>query len=97
EEATEVPRIAELHRVVALAVLRKPSRLTGDEVRFLRKFIGWSGSDFARRIGVDPSTVSHWENGKQPIGPASDRLLRMLVVHERQVSDYSTEELSAIA
>jgi transcriptional regulator with XRE-family HTH domain len=50
----------------------------------------------ARHVGVDPSTVSNWENDKDPIGPASDRLLRLMVAHGAPVDDYSLEELTKI-
>ncbi len=91
-----LPRVAELHRVIAGAVLRKPGRLGGAEVRYLRKLLGWSGVDFARHMGVDASTVSNWETDKNPIGPSSDRLLRLMVVHSSPVEDYSLDELAKI-
>ncbi len=91
-----LPRVAELHRAIAESVIRKPSRFSGVEVRFLRKYLGWSGADFARRIGVDPSTVSNWENDKEPIGTVSDRSLRMMVAIGAQVTDYSLDELTKI-
>lgn len=91
-----LPRVVELHRTIAYAVLHKRTRLSGLEVRFLRKYLGWSGAAFARYIGVDPSTVSNWENDKDPIGSASDRLLRLMVAHGAPVDDYSLEELTKI-
>jgi putative zinc finger/helix-turn-helix YgiT family protein len=91
-----LPRVAELHRTIAHAVIHKPARLSGAEVRYLRKYLGWSGADFARHVGVDPSTVSNWENDKDPIGTSSDRLLRLMVVHGAPVQDYSLEELTKI-
>lgn len=91
-----LPRIAELHRTIAHALIHKRSRLSGSEVRFLRKYLGWSGADFARHIGADPSTVSNWENDKAPIGSTSDRLLRLMVAHGAPVDDYSLEDLTKI-
>lgn len=52
--------------------------------------------DFARHVGVDPSTVSNWENDKDPIGSASDRLLRLMIAHGAPVGDYSLDELTKI-
>jgi len=75
-----IPRIEELHRALALAILRKRGRLAAPEVRFLRKYLGWSGADFAKHMGVDAATVSRWENEEQPMGPVADRLLRLMVV-----------------
>lgn len=91
-----LPRVTDLHRTIALAVIRKRTRLSGPEVRYLRKYLGWSGADFARHVGVDPSTVSNWENDKDPIGTTSDRLLRLMVAHRSPVDDYSLEELTKI-
>jgi putative transcriptional regulator len=91
-----LPRVAELHRTIAYAIIHKRARLSGLEVRFLRKYLGWSGSVFARHIGVDPSTVSNWENDKDPIGSTSDRLLRLMVAHGAPVDDYALEELTKI-
>ncbi|MGO8999952.1 MAG: type II TA system antitoxin MqsA family protein, partial [Polyangiaceae bacterium] len=71
-----LPRVTELHRVIANAVIHKPARLSGAEVKFLRKHLGWSGADFAAHMGVDPTTVSAWENERKPFGTSSDRLLR---------------------
>jgi putative zinc finger/helix-turn-helix YgiT family protein len=91
-----LPRVTELHRTIAYGVIHKRARLSGAEVRFLRKYLGWSGVDFARHAGVDPSTVSNWENDKDAIGPASDRLLRLMVAHGAPVADFSLEELTKI-
>ena len=91
-----LPRVTDLHRTIAFALVRKPARLTGAEVRYLRKYLGWSGVDFARHIGVDPSTVSNWENDKDPIGPSSDRLLRLMIVQQSPIENYSLDELTKI-
>jgi putative zinc finger/helix-turn-helix YgiT family protein len=91
-----LPRVTELHQLLAQAVIHKKARLSGAEVRFLRKVLGWSGADFARHMGVDPSTVSNWENDKTPIGPSSDRLLRLMVAREAPVENYPLEELTKI-
>ena len=91
-----LPRVTALHRTIAHALIHKPARLSGPEVRFLRKHIGWSGADFAKHMGVDPSTVSNWENDKDPIGPTSDRLLRMMVARGAPAEDYSLDDLAKI-
>jgi putative zinc finger/helix-turn-helix YgiT family protein len=91
-----LPRVTELHRVIAMAVIHKPARLSGAEVRYLRKHLGWSGEDFASHMGVDPTTVSKWENDKERIGPSSDRLLRLLVARRSPVEQYDDEVLTKI-
>lgn len=92
-----IPRVAELHQALARCVAEQRARLSGAEVRFLRKHIGWSGRDLAARMGVDPATVSRWENGHEPIGPAADRALRLMAMHGRPVQEYPLEQLADVA
>lgn len=92
-----IPRIKEIHRLIALTLLRKPARLTPAEIRFLRKYLGWSGKDFAAHVGVAPETVSRWEQGQDQMGVSADRLLRLMVVHEQPKSDYSLDALGNVA
>jgi putative zinc finger/helix-turn-helix YgiT family protein len=91
-----LPRVAELHRAIALALVHKPARLLGVEVRYLRKYMGWSGVDFASHMGVSPETVSRWENDKETISSTSDRLLRLIIVRSWPVEDYSVDDLVKI-
>ena len=84
-----IPRVAELHRAIALALVHKPARFLGAEVRYLRKYMGWSGVDFASHMGVNPETVSRWENEKEAISSTSDRLLRLIVARGWPVEDLS--------
>jgi putative zinc finger/helix-turn-helix YgiT family protein len=96
EEEIVIPRIEELHRVLAGALLRKAGRLTGVEVRFLRKVLGWSGEDFARNVGVARETVSRWENEHEQMSPVAERLLRLAVAHEKPIQDYHVADLGAV-
>ena len=91
-----LPRVLELYQTIAMAVVRKPTRLSGPEVRFLRKYLNWSSADLARRAGVDPSTVSGWESDKDPIGATSDRMLRLMVVHAMGAGKYLLDDLEGI-
>ena len=95
-EEIVIPQIEQLHRVIAEALIRKLTRLDGSEIRYLRKYLGWSGADFARHLGTARETVSRWEKGVQPIGPQADRLLRLSVATTVPVKDYSTADLTRI-
>lgn len=46
-----IPQVEGLHRALADRIIRKASRLAPREVVFLRKYLGWSGADFARAWG----------------------------------------------
>jgi DNA-binding transcriptional regulator YiaG len=92
-----IPHIEKLHEALAMAVVRHEARLSSSEVRFLRKYLGYSGVDFANLIGVSPETVSRWENKKETMGPSAERLLRMLVVHKLPIPRYPIETLTQIS
>ena len=89
--------IERLHKAIAAAVIRKKGCLAPEEIRFLRKSLGWSGVDFARRMGATKETVSRWETGKLSMGPQADRLLRMLVAKGTPVEEYPIDVLSQVS
>ncbi len=90
EAEVAIPRIDGLHRVLALAVARKPGRLAPDEIRFLRKHLGWSGVDFAGRFRVTPQTVTRWERGQMHMNAQAELLLRILAPAMPPVQSYPT-------
>jgi DNA-binding transcriptional regulator YiaG len=92
-----IPAVAQLHTALAKSLLAHKTRLNGDEVRFLRKYVGWSGADFARHMGVEPGTVSRWETGKASLGATADRLLRLVVATAKQIDDYTVDALIDIS
>ena len=97
EHEVAIPAIEGLHRAIAHALARKEPRLTAAEIRFLRKWLGWSGVDFAAHMGVAAETVSRWEAGTARMAVTADRLLRMMIVSKEPVSDYSIDMLKGVA
>lgn len=97
EYEVAIPAIDELNRVLAEAVIRKPGKLNGGEVRFLRSYLGLSGADLAKTIGSDPATISRWESDKQPIGHHSDLLLRAMVALDKKVEEYPIAAFGSIS
>jgi putative zinc finger/helix-turn-helix YgiT family protein len=83
-----VPRLDELHRTIAKTLVTKDAKLGAAQIRFLRKYLGWSSADFATYMAVQPETVSRWEAGTQEMGPVSERLLRLLVANRGPVTEY---------
>ena len=79
EEYFGYGNIEKLHEAIANVLLRKKDFLTGQEVRFLRKHLGYSGAVFAKIIGYDDATLSRLETDAQPITKAFDRLVRFTV------------------
>ena len=97
EHEAVISRIEQLHHVIANAVARKVPKLTPEEIRFLRKYLGWSGGDFAEHLGISPETVSRWENGASGMGATAERLLRLAAMTREPASDYSLDVLKAVA
>lgn len=98
ENVVSIPRMEELHRALAMTIIRQPGRVAPSEIRFLRKWLGWSGVDFARHMGVAPETVSRWESTEnpKPMGGTAERLLRLAVAHGQPVDEYPIAMLTEI-
>lgn len=97
EYEVDIPRMEELHRVMAQEVASKSARLTAQEVRFLRKYLGFSGVDFAATLDVTPETVSRWETGKKQMSPVAERALRLMVFVRSPIDQYPLEKLAGVA
>lgn len=78
-DAPVIPKIGQLHDVLARLFLRKAGPLAGDELRFLRKHAKLPAQRFAALLGIDPSHLSRVENGKiESLGSTTDRLARAI-------------------
>ena len=80
---SESPRILnhdDLMRTIAVAFIDKPFELAGDEVRFLRKYLGEGSIAFAQMLGIDRSHLSRVENGAMTISKQTDRLVRTVAL-----------------
>ena len=67
-------------RTIALAIIAKPYGLEGQDVRFLRKFLGLTSEAFAAILTVDKSHLSRVENGATPVSATADRLVRLIAL-----------------
>ena len=57
--------------MLAALILRSPA-LDADEVRYLRRMVGDTQEEFAKRLEVERATVNRWENAATPIsGPTA--------------------------
>lgn len=76
EDAVAIHNLEQLHQAIGRNLARKP-RLTGGELRFLRKEMGLSQRRLGELLGCSEETVSLWERrGRMPKG--YDRLVRVL-------------------
>ena len=83
-----------LHEVIAQSVAKKTAKLTTAEIKFLRKYLGWSSKDFADAMGVTPTQVSRWESKTipKPMSSTAERLLRVLALEGNRVDRYPVRE-----
>lgn len=85
-----IPNIEELHRSIAVFLINKSERLISEEIIFLRKSLGWSKADFARKFHVRPEQVSRWESEAKPIKMKvqNELLLRTIVANGQKIENY---------
>jgi putative zinc finger/helix-turn-helix YgiT family protein len=93
EREVIIPHIEELHRVIARTIATSMIQFSAEQVRFLRKWLGFSVQDFALVMGVRPETVSRWEKytkgGSGYQMPATaERLLRLMVANQAPIDKY---------
>jgi DNA-binding transcriptional regulator YiaG len=98
DEAPLIPRITQLHRLMAKILVEKPSALSGPEIRFLRKHAGFSAQEFAALLGVDASHLSRVETSKpgfEKLGKPADRLARLVGTNGKESARDSLRKLAA--
>jgi putative zinc finger/helix-turn-helix YgiT family protein len=87
-ESPRIPNHDDLMRTIAVALIDKPSELAGDEVRFLRKYLGRGSAEYAQMLGIDRAHLSRVENGSMDISRQTDRLVRALaLIHGPDLMD----------
>jgi len=79
-----IANIRQLHDLIAENIIKKSERLSGKEVRFLRKEMGIKAIDFAKLLNVSKVTISRWENENKPISIISDKLIRSIFVLKKE-------------
>lgn len=92
ETLTSIAKIERLHRVIAEQLARQGGSLTAAHVVFLRKYLGYSNRDFARRMGVAPETSSRWASGQLQMSGSAEALLRLLALLGERVEEYPIPE-----
>lgn len=75
-DGISVENVEGLHEAIALNLVRNKGLLKGKEVRFIRKLLGWTQADLARRLRCNVQSVARWESGKTEINGPADMLTR---------------------
>lgn len=85
--------VDKLHSLIASSLIKKADPLSGKEIRFLRKFLGFSGAVFAKLVGYEVEHLSRIENGKTSVQETFDRLVRALVMERLPEREYMLQDL----
>lgn len=72
----EYEREEELEQCIRLLVLRKPERLRGWDLRFLRRGLELSQADFGEMVDRDAQTVARWEKSSEQVPKFVDLMIR---------------------
>ncbi|MBI5886545.1 MAG: hypothetical protein HZB85_08200 [Deltaproteobacteria bacterium] len=84
EKMPVIPSIEGLHRAIAMGIVKSKTPLTGEGIRFVRKEMQLKAVDLARLLSVNKVSISRWESGKEPIGHANDKLMRLFFMREME-------------
>ena len=77
KKAADIPSVKNLMVALARAVVQGDAPLTGPEIRFLRKRLGYQSAELAGLAGVTPEQVSRWEHDRNRPEKSADKLIRM--------------------
>jgi putative zinc finger/helix-turn-helix YgiT family protein len=78
EDIVYIPKINQLHKMIAKAILFKTGKITPAEIRFLRTEMGLKQSEFSEILGKEAQAVGRWERGEVTIDDSIDLLIRFI-------------------
>jgi len=79
--------MTELQLVVLKSLIYESTRLTKDELRFIRKFLVMTTTEFGNTFGVSHVAVLQWEKGQRRISPAIELYIRLYVLNHLCAKD----------
>jgi len=85
-----------LHKAISLNIIRRDSKLSGNELRFLRKELELTQIQLANYLGVKPLAINRWEVEKVAINPLADRLVRLLYLEKALGNPHVLELLETL-
>lgn len=85
--------LIQLHKIIADFVVRKDGLISGAEMRFLRKHLGYSGPMFGKLIGVTKDHIYKMESGEVTITDTMDHFIRHIVAFKSPDRNYNLHDL----
>lgn len=85
------------YNTLQIAVLnmlaRKPTPLSGNELRFIIDYLEMSTRDFAKLFGVTHAAVLKWEKEEAKMNPGTEVYLRLYILNYLKVTDKEFRKL----
>lgn len=78
EECIRIPRVNELHKLLARMIVRRAKGMSGKELQFLRTEMGMTQAELAKIVTRDVQSIGRWERGEIPIDPNAELIIRLL-------------------
>lgn len=79
-KATSIHDIEGLHKAIGIHLAVNKPKLTGAELRFLRKELDLSQNHLAILLGVSEPSVRGWENNRSKVPGPAEKMLRAMYV-----------------
>ena len=76
-----------LQLVVIRALVHKPYLLTGAELKFIRKYLKLSTTEFGKKLGISHAAIVKWEKEQTHPSPAQEVYIRMFVIESLKNSE----------
>jgi DNA-binding transcriptional regulator YiaG len=77
----------QLQIAVLLLLVKRSTRLSGKELRFIRHYLGMSTHAFGKLLGVTHVAVLKWENEERKMGAPAEVFIRLHVLDHLGVTD----------
>ena len=90
---------AKRDRALDLDIARKLAEMGArnkDAFRFMRRALGYTAAAMSELLGVEPETLSRWENGKRAIPSCPMALMASLVLDRQRKRDSMVPRLRAV-
>jgi DNA-binding transcriptional regulator YiaG len=84
-----------LQKAVLIELAKKPTSLSGNEIKFIRKYFRKTLEAFGLEFGVSHVAVMDWENKKNQsvkINPATEKCIRLFIMDSLFVADEKFRE-----
>ncbi len=82
EISTAVPDVKGLEAALAVARISIPAKLSGKEIKFVRRVLGKKANELAKQLDITPEHFSRIENGNAALTTNTERIFRWHILRE---------------